>query len=109
MKLKTLLLEYNDKVAKYSDELGEYLAQLRPSVKGWKFSIQRMTGTWEWNNRKFEDAVYATWGWEGKNEIPIETSDGESSSDTDRRFDGDVSINVGDKTIEMRQIAFWIR
>ena len=77
MKLKTLLLEYNDKVAKYSDELGEYLAQLRPSVKGWKFSIQRMTGTWEWNNRKFEDAVYATWGCEGKNEIPLESSDGD--------------------------------
>ena len=76
MKLKTLLLEYNDKVAKYSDELGEYLTQLRPNVKGWKFSMQRMTGTWEWNHSKFEDAVYATWGWEGKNEIPVESSDG---------------------------------
>ncbi len=77
MKLKTLLFEYNDKVANYSDELGEYLAQLRPNVKGWKFSMQRMTGTWEWNHSKFEDAVYATWGWEGKNEIPVESSDGD--------------------------------
>ena len=77
MKLKTLLLEYNNKVAKYSDELGEYINQLRPNIKGWKFNIQRMTGTWEWNNPKFEDAIYATWGWEGKNEIPLETSDGE--------------------------------
>ena len=76
MKLKTLLLEYNDKVSKYSDELGEYLAQLRPNVKGWKFSMQRMTGTWEWNHSKFEDAIYATWGWEGKNQIPVESTDG---------------------------------
>ena len=77
MKLKTLLFEYDDKTAKYSDELGEYLAQLRPSIKGWKFSMQRMTGTWEWNNRKFEDAIYATWGWDGqKNKIPYESSDG---------------------------------
>ena len=72
-----LLKEYNEQVARYSDELGEYLSQLRPTVKGWKFSIQRMTGTWEWNNRKFEDAIYATWGWEGKNNrIPYESSDG---------------------------------
>lgn len=71
-----LLKEYNDKVASYSDELGEYLAQLRPNVKGWKFSMQRMTGTWEWNHPKFEDAIYATWGWEGNNQIPVESSDG---------------------------------
>ena len=78
MKLKTLLLEYDKKVANYSDELGNYIQLLRPKVKGWSFSIQWMTGTWEWNHSKFEDAVYATWGWEGKNEIPLETSDGES-------------------------------
>ena len=50
---------------------------MRPKIKGWSFSIQRMTGTWEWNHPKFEDAVYATWGWEGKNEIPLESSDGD--------------------------------
>ena len=77
MKLKTLLLEYDDKVANYSDELGNYITLLKPKVKGWSFSIQRMTGTWEWNHPKFEDAVYATWGWEGKNEIPLESSDGD--------------------------------
>ena len=77
MKLKTLLLEYDKKVANYSDELGNYIHLLRPKVKGWSFSIQRMTGTWEWNHPKFEDAVYATWGWEGKNEIPLESSDGD--------------------------------
>ena len=77
MKLKTLLLEYDKKVANYSDELGNYIQLLRPKVKGWSFSIQRMTGTWEWNHPKFEDAVYATWGWEGKNEIPLESSDGD--------------------------------
>ena len=37
-----------------------------------------MTGSWEWTNRKFEPAVYATWGWEGRNEIPLETSDGDA-------------------------------
>ena len=37
-----------------------------------------MTGSWYWENRKFEDVIYATWGWEGKNQIPVETSDGES-------------------------------
>ena len=77
MKLKTLLLEYDKKVDNYSDELGNYIQLLRPKVKGWSFSIQRMTGTWEWNHPKFEDAVYATWGWEGKNEIPLESSDGD--------------------------------
>ncbi len=77
MKLKTLLLEYDKKVANYSDELGNFIYLLRPKIKGWSFSIQRMTGTWEWNHPKFEDAVYATWGWEGKNEIPLESSDGD--------------------------------
>ena len=76
MKLKTLLLEYDKKVANYSDELGNFIYLLRPKIKGWSFSIQRMTGTWEWNHPKFEDAIYATWGWEGKNEIPLETSEG---------------------------------
>ena len=77
MKLKTLLLEYDKKVANYSDELGNFIYLLKPKIKGWSFSIQRMTGTWEWNHPKFEDAVYATWGWEGKNEIPLESSDGD--------------------------------
>ena len=76
IKLKYVLLEYNSKVSKYSNELGAYITQLRPNIRGWKFSIDRMTGSWEWENRKFEDAVYATWGWEGKNEIPVESSDG---------------------------------
>mgnify|MGYP003661598584 CR=1 FL=1 len=76
IKLKYVLLEYNSKVSKYSDELGAYITQLRPNIRGWKFSIDRMTGSWEWENRKFEDVVYATWGWEGKNEIPVESSDG---------------------------------
>ena len=76
IKLKYVLLEYNSKVSKYSNELGAYITQLRPNIRGWKFSIDRMTGSWEWENRKFEDVVYATWGWEGKNEIPVESSDG---------------------------------
>ena len=73
-----LLNENKDMIMYYSDALGNYIKQLRPTIKGWKFSIDHMTGSWEWSNRKFEDVVYATWGWEGKNEIPLETSDGES-------------------------------
>jgi hypothetical protein len=73
-----LLKEYNDKVSKYSDELGGYIKLLRPNIRGWKFGEERMTGSWYWEHPKFEDVIYATWGWEGKNEIPLETSDGES-------------------------------
>ena len=77
MKLKTLLLEYNDKVATYSNELGAYIKILKPKIKGWSFDVERMSGAWEWNHPKFEDAVYATWGWEGENNrIPYESSDG---------------------------------
>ena len=32
MKLKTLLLEYNDKVATYSNELGAYIKILKPKM-----------------------------------------------------------------------------
>ena len=88
IKLKYVLLEYNSKVSKYSNELGAYITQLRPNIRGWKFSIDRMTGSWEWENRKFEDVVYATWGWEGRNEIPVETSDGESFKTIKLKFKG---------------------
>ena len=73
-----LLKEYNDKVSKYSDELGGYIKLLRPNIRGWKFGEERMTGSWYWEHPKFEDVIYATWGWEGKNEIPLETSDGDA-------------------------------
>ena len=65
-------------IMNYSDHLGAYLEQLRPNIRGWKFGVERMTGSWEWTNRKFEPSVFATWGWEGKNEIPLETSDGDA-------------------------------
>ena len=64
-----LLIE-NSKVKKYSDELGEYIFQLRPKIAGLRFIIDRMTGSWEWSNRDI--GIYATWGWEGKKEVPIE-------------------------------------
>ena len=76
MKLKTLLLEYDKKVAKYSDELGEYIKLLKPSIRGWKFDVERMTGSWYWKHPKFEDAVFATWGWDGRNAIELESTDG---------------------------------
>ena len=74
MKLKTLLLEYDDKVAKYSDELGTYIKALRPKIGKLKFDIERMTGSWIWEDR--EIGIYATLGWEGKKEVPIEPDDG---------------------------------
>ena len=72
-----LLKENKDLVFYYMEHLGPYIQQLRPNIRGWKFVVERMTGSWEWTNRKFEPAVYATWGWEGRNEIPLETSDGD--------------------------------
>ena len=76
IKLKQLLKE--NKIAKYSSDLGDYIKLLKPKINGWKFGMEHMTGSWYWEHPKFEDIIYATWGWEGKNEIPIETSDGES-------------------------------
>ena len=73
MKLQ-LLLERNMKIAEYSDELGAYIMQLKPSIGSGafklKFSIERMTGTWAWAGRFIE--IYATLGWDGKKEVPIE-------------------------------------
>ena len=77
IKLKKLLKENKDLVSSYSLHLGQYLKNLRPNIKGWKFSEEYMTGSWYWSNRKFEDVIYATWGWEGQNSIPVEY-DGES-------------------------------
>ena len=72
-----LLKENKDLVFYYMEHLGPYIQQLRPNIRGWKFVVERMTGSWEWTNRKFEPAVYATWGWEGENNrIPYESSDG---------------------------------
>ena len=72
------LLTENKMVFYYMEHLGPYIQQLRPNIRGWKFVVERMTGSWEWTNRKFEPSVFATWGWEGKNEIPLETSDGDA-------------------------------
>ena len=70
------LLKEDKMVTYYSGALGDYIYGLRPNIKGWKFDIERQTGSWEWSHSKFEDVVYATWGWEGKNVIPLESSDG---------------------------------
>ena len=72
------LLEGNSKIAKYSNQLGSSIRIFKPRIRGWSFDVEHMTGSWYWENPKFEDIIYATWGWEGKNEIPIETSDGQS-------------------------------
>ena len=71
IKLKQLLNE-NAKVQAYSDELGKYIMLMKPRIAGLKFDVEYMTGSWYWENSKFEDIIYATWGWEGKKEVPIE-------------------------------------
>ena len=78
IKLKSLINENRAMVTYYADHLGPYIKQLRPTIKGWKFGIEMNTGSWYWENRKFENVVYATWGWDGQNKIPLETDDGES-------------------------------
>ena len=67
------LLKENDAVVKYSDELGAYVAGLRPKIAGLKFSVEHNTGSWLWEDNKI--GIYATWGWEGKQEVPIEPDD----------------------------------
>ena len=76
-KLKTLL-EGKDEVFKYKDELELFIKSLRPNIRGWKFGVDYMSGAWEWTNSKIKCSVFATWGWEGKEEIPLETTDGDS-------------------------------
>ena len=75
IKLKQLLKE--NKIAKYSSDLGDYIKLLKPKINGWKFGMEHMTGSWYWEHPKFEDIIYATWGWDGqKNKIPYQSSDG---------------------------------
>ena len=83
-----LLKEYNDKVATYSDALGKYIRALRFDIRGWQMDVEYHSGSWEWTNRKFENAFYATWGWEGKNEIPIETDEGDDCGTIKQKFKG---------------------
>ena len=82
IKLKTLLKE--NKIQKYSNELGEYIKALRPNIKGWRFNIERHSGAWEWEHPKYEVGIYATWGWEGKAEVPWEDSDGDTFGKPDK-------------------------
>ena len=82
IKLKTLLTE-NAKVQAYSDELGAYIMGLKPRIGSGafalKFSMERMTGTWAWSNRWIE--IYATYGWEGKKQVPIEIGYNEAGNE----------------------------
>ena len=57
-------------VEEYSDELGIYILGLRPKIAGLKFNLDRMTGSWEWTSG--DVVIYATYGWMGKHEVPIE-------------------------------------
>ena len=82
------LLKENDAVSTYSDALGQYLAGLRFDIRGWQMSREYHSGSWEWTNRKFDNAFYATWGWEGKNEIPIESDEGDDCGTIKQKFKG---------------------
>ena len=73
-----LLKENKNLVFDYMEHLGAYIKLLSPNIRGWKFGIDRMAGSWEWYSSKFKDvSIFATWGWEGRHEIPLETSDGD--------------------------------
>ena len=78
IKLKKLINENRLMIMDYMEHLGPYIQQLRPNIRGWKFQVDNMAGSWEWYNNKFDTTIYATWGWEGKNEIPLETSEGDA-------------------------------
>ena len=71
------LLKEDKKTDDYSYELGQYIKGLRPNIKGWKFSIEPNTHSWEWSHPGYEAAIYGTWGHEGKAQVPWESSDGE--------------------------------
>ena len=43
MKLKKILLEYDNKIAKYSSDLGDYIKILKPRINGWKFDVEYMS------------------------------------------------------------------
>ena len=76
---KHLLNEGKDEIFKYKDELEIYIQGLRPNIRGWKFGVDHMSGAWEWQSTRVKDvSIFATWGWEGREEIPLETSDGDS-------------------------------
>ena len=71
------LLTENADIDDYSHELGEYLNSMRiPQIKGWRFSIDIHSGAYVWDHAKFEENIYATWGWAGKNEIAVQVGDG---------------------------------
>ena len=67
-----------DMVRTYSDALGNYIRALRFDIRGWQIDVEYNTGSWEWTNKKFNNVVYATWGWDGKNEIPLESDEGDN-------------------------------
>ena len=54
------LLKENDAVSTYSAALGQYLAGLRFDIRGWQMSREYHSGSWEWTNRKFDNAFYAS-------------------------------------------------
>tara|TARA_R100001443_G_scaffold72299_1_gene80454 strand:+ start:432 stop:830 length:399 start_codon:yes stop_codon:yes gene_type:complete len=84
---KHLLIENRD-VSAYSDALGNYIRALRFDIRGWQMDVEYHSGSWEWTNRKFDNAFYATWGWEGKNEIPIESDEGDDCGTIKQKFKG---------------------
>ena len=77
------LLNEDVKLVDYQNELGEYIKQLRPNVKGWKFGIDRQTGGWYWEHPKYESQIFATWGGDGKEQVQYEV-DGDKFGKADK-------------------------
>ena len=69
------------------EDLSYYIQGLRPSVKAlgatWKFDIDRQTGGWYWTSPKYEPDIYATYGWNGKQQVNWEI-DGEKVGKVDK-------------------------
>ena len=61
------------------EDLSYYIQGLRPSVKAlgatWKFDIDRQTGGWYWTSPKYELDIFATYGWNGKQQVNWEIDD----------------------------------
>lgn len=74
IKLKPLLKESVDD--SYIDEFHSYLLKKYKSKKvdGWELSMDRMTGTFNWDSGKH--IIYATPFWEGEEALPIDVLDG---------------------------------
>ena len=90
IKLKHLISENKRDIIKYQAEFAAYLKGMKPRIAGFRWTEERMTGSWEWYNPRINIVVYATWGWEGKEQVPIEIEDGDVVKTLKYKHTGDL-------------------